>query len=80
MPGFEIWADTHHNRLHMIIHRTMNADELLSASLRLEAALDRLKPGISINVSHPPCQRADSARIHHHVSHLLVALNTRLAA
>ncbi len=80
MPGCKIWADTRHNRLHMFIHRTLNANELLSASLRLEAALDRLKPGMSINVAHAPRKLAESIRMRHHVSHLLVALNTRLAA
>jgi hypothetical protein len=80
MPGFEIWADTRHNRLHVIIHRTLNPDELRSASLRLEAALDRLRPGMSINVSQAPCKRVESSRIRRNVTHLLTALDTRLAA
>ena len=85
MKAWEIRIDRAYNRLCLVIRRTLSKAEIESASGQVLAAVDRLRPGFSINVSKdlaPPdeCERFSVVRVNRHVSRILEAADSKLVA
>jgi hypothetical protein len=94
MPGYQIWTDSEHNRLHLVIRRALSQPEVEVACLRVRSAVERLRPGFSITVQHElaeedwedrapaaaPPDRLAIVRLQRHVDHILEAALPALVA
>ena len=82
MTGYELWTDSEHNRLHLIIRRGLSRHEVASAHQRVHAAVQRLRPGFSITVQQelelPAAARLSAPRLQRDVAHILRAADPDL--
>ncbi len=85
MKAWEIWTDKAYNRLHLVIRRILSGPELESANYQVLAAIERLRPGFSINISHDLTpsdkrERFSIVRINRNVNRILEAADSKLVA
>ncbi len=85
MTGYELWTDSEHNRLHLIIRRGLSRPEVATAHQRVRAAVQRLRPGFSITVQQelePPAAdaagRLSAPRLQRDVARILRAADPDL--
>lgn len=84
MRAADIFSDTEHNRLHLVIHRPLERFEVDNAILRVRSATERLRPGFSITVqqelNEPGPGRFSAVRLARCLDTILRAADDRLVA